>query len=116
MAAETASAYPRYHRQFQQDRRARPATGSGRAARHMPAPRAHQELNHAATAREDLIVITGGPPCRAAALRVPAVALVAAKLPGPAGSKKLACTKRDVTGTIWTPEARGLRLACDMRQ
>jgi len=31
---------------------------------------------------------------RASAPRVPAAALVAAKLPGPAGSKKLACTKR----------------------
>jgi hypothetical protein len=32
------SAYPRYQRQSQQDRHARPASGSGRAARHMPAP------------------------------------------------------------------------------
>jgi hypothetical protein len=56
------SAYPRYHRQFQQDRRARPACGSGtRGLPHARTP-AHQERNHAATAREDLIVTTGGPP------------------------------------------------------
>src|SRR5215469_17251345 len=77
MAAGTASAYPRYHRQSQQDRRARPASGSGRAARHMPAPPHTRSETTRRVRREDLFVITGGPPCRASALRVPAVALVA---------------------------------------
>ncbi len=66
-----------------------------------------------AAAQEDLTVITGGPPCLASRLHGRSGRGEAAQT---GRLEELACTKRDVTGTIWMPEVRGLRLACNTRQ